>query len=200
MKKRIILIGGAPTAGKSTIAALLSKHLDIPWISTDQIREIMQSTVSNSDYQSLFEDRDISGEEFLNKYSAQEIVQKEKRQAEETWKGIAAFIRNAYPWKSFIIEGIAILPHLMAQDFSQDKTIEPVFLVDTDADRIRDVVFTRGLWDDARTYSDDIKEKEIEWVLLFSREIQKEAEKSGYPCIEVTKRESDLPLVLEVLT
>jgi 2-phosphoglycerate kinase len=37
------LIGGAPTVGKSTVAAALAAHLDLPWISTDQIRDILQS-------------------------------------------------------------------------------------------------------------------------------------------------------------
>ncbi len=37
------LIGGAPTVGKSTIAAPLAAHLNLPWISTDRIRDIMRT-------------------------------------------------------------------------------------------------------------------------------------------------------------
>jgi 2-phosphoglycerate kinase len=48
-KRQIILIGGAPTVGKTSIAKLLSKHLGIPWISTDMIREIMRGTVDNEE-------------------------------------------------------------------------------------------------------------------------------------------------------
>jgi len=35
--KKIILIGGAPTAGKSYVAEKIAKELGIPWISTDTI-------------------------------------------------------------------------------------------------------------------------------------------------------------------
>ncbi len=40
--ERIILIGGAPTVGKTFIAKELSKKLFLPWISTDTIRSLMQ--------------------------------------------------------------------------------------------------------------------------------------------------------------
>lgn len=37
---KIILIGGPQATGKTTLAKELSSRLDIPWISTDQIRTI----------------------------------------------------------------------------------------------------------------------------------------------------------------
>jgi 2-phosphoglycerate kinase len=40
---KIILIGGAPACGKTTVAARLSRELGIPWISTDSIRHIMRT-------------------------------------------------------------------------------------------------------------------------------------------------------------
>lgn len=44
------------------------------------------------------------------------------------------------------------------------------------------------------------KNKEVEWVLLFSKRIKAEAEKYGYPCIEVTKGENDLSAIRARLT
>lgn len=158
MKERTILIGGAPTAGKSFVAAQLSRELGIPWISTDQIREIMRATVPPAEYPALFKHQGMSGEEFLTTYAAEEIVQSEIDQAEETWRGIVTLVKEPYPWKSLIVEGVAVLPHLVVQDFKNNEKVRAVFLVDADADRIKDVVFTRGLWDDAKTYSDSVKE------------------------------------------
>lgn len=197
--KRIILIGGAPTAGKSTMAKLLSKHFDIPWISTDQIREIMRGTVSEEKYPALFGERNYTAEQFYGKFIPEEITAKEMNQSEETWIGIRTFIKKDFTWPSgFIIEGVNLLPHLIARDFQSDR-IKSIFLVDEDAGRIRDVVFTRGLWGNAKDYSDDVKEKEIEWVQSFNKIIKTEAEKYNFPCIEVAKHENDLPLVLKVL-
>lgn len=198
-EQQIILIGGAPTVGKSKMAQLLSEHLNIPWISTDQIREVMRGVLKEDDCPVLFRNKNISGKEFLKKYSASEIVHREIEEAEETWEGVKAFIKNSYPWKNFIVEGVAILPHLIVQDFKENLSIKPIFLIDEDADRIREVVFTRGLWDDARTYPDEVKEKEVEWALLFSHGLRKEAEQFGYPIVDVEKQEKDLAVVLNAL-
>lgn len=198
-EQQVILIGGAPTVGKSKMAQLLSEHLSIPWISTDQIREVMRGVLREDDCPILFRNKNISGEEFLNKYSASEIAHREIEEAEETWKGVKEFIKHSYPWENFIVEGIAILPHLIARDFKENLSIKPIFLVDEDADRIRKVVFTRGLWDDARTYSDEVKEKEVKWTLLFSHGLKKEAEQYDYPVVEVEKQEKDLMTVLKSL-
>jgi len=52
--QRIILIGGAPTTGKSTIAMRLSEELHLPVISTDQIRTIIQSIADPHIHPNLF--------------------------------------------------------------------------------------------------------------------------------------------------
>lgn len=198
-RQTIILIGGALTVGKSKIAQLLSDHLKIPWFSTDQIRGIMQATVRKGDYPNIFKSVDTTGEEFLNRYTPAEIVQGEIEQAEEIWKAVKNFIDNPYPWKSFILEGVGILPRFIAKDLKENVSVKPVFLIDEDADRIRDVVFNRGLWDDARTYPDSVKEKEIEWALLFSHELKKEVEQYGYSSVEIQKQDNDLQTVLKAL-
>src|SRR3989344_1423868 len=199
-QKTIVLIGGAPTTGKSTIAQLLASHLGVPWISTDQIREIMRAVASRKEHPKLFTPEDYSAERFLTEFSAEQIAAMEMEEAEEVWPGIRKFIKDDYVWKDgFVIEGVNILPHLVAKDFTNEPHIKPVFLVDEDADRMRQIVFTRGLWDDANTYSDDVKEKEVEWALLFSHKLKAEAEKYGYPLVEVKKGEDDLRAVLRVL-
>ena len=200
VNKQIILIGGASTTGKSTVAKLLAKHLDLPWISTDQILEIMRSIADKNVHQNLFEPEGYDAKRFLTEFSAEKIAEMEMARADAAWIGISKFINNGYPWlKGFVVEGVDILPHLVARDFKNNKKIKSIFLVDENADRIRDVVFNRGLWDEARKYSDDLKEKEVEWVLAFSHKLKSEAEKYGYPLVEVSKHEDDLGSVLESL-
>ncbi len=199
--RQIILIGGAPTTGKSTMARRLAKHLNLPWISTDQIRDIMRAVANREDYPKLFTPVGYDAEKFLNEFSAQEISRMEFEQGETAWIGVRKFIEDDFTWaEGFVMEGLNILPHLIAENLklTTDK-IKAVFLIDDDADRIRDVVFKRGLFDDAENYPDYVKEKEVEWVQLFSNKIKEEAKKYNFPVVEIDKKHEDLTKVLDAL-
>ncbi|QQS17147.1 hypothetical protein IPL44_02450 [Candidatus Saccharibacteria bacterium] len=78
--------------------------------------------------------------------------------------------------------------------------IRPIFLIDNDESRIRDVVFRRGLWDIADSYPHDVKEKEVAWAKLFGEKLEKSAVEYGYPVVHVKKNSvKDLDLVLNAL-
>jgi 2-phosphoglycerate kinase len=190
---KIILIGGAPTVGKSFLAARLSKKLGIPWISTDGIREIMRGIVQKKDYPRLFANfPPMKAEKYLRRYTPKEIVANQIRESIDVWKGVRALIATDYVWHSFIVEGIAILPAFVRRTFGRDKRIKPVFLLNDDRKMIEKVVYTRGLYDDANTYSDKVKSIEVEWTILFNAWLEKEARKYGYPIFRITK--SNYPL------
>ena len=87
---KIILIGGSPTAGKSYTARKLAEGLKLPWISTDTIREQMRWIVRKEDYPNAFHHFIESGPdhavEFLTHKTAQEIVDHQNKESEETEK------------------------------------------------------------------------------------------------------------------
>lgn len=188
---KIILIGGSPTAGKTHTAKKLAEELNLPWISTDLIREQMKWIVSKDQYPHLFHHPDVGSDaavDYLTNNTAAQIVQNEQKECEEVWKGVRGIIEGDYVWENFIVEGIAILPHLVAnQKWENKKDIKALFLIDEDEARIRNTIFTRGLWDEADKYSDDVKEKEVEWVLAFNAMIKEEADKYGFPVISVDR-------------
>lgn len=68
----------------------------------------------------------------------------------------------------------------------KNKNIRTVFLTDHDSDRLRDVIYKRGLWNDADQYSDSVKPKELEWTMLFNSWVESECAKHGLPTVEVT--------------
>ncbi len=70
------------------------------------------------------------------------------------------------------------------------KDIKALFLIDEDKDRIRNTIFTRGLWDEADKYPNDVKEKEVEWVFAFNDYIKEEAKKYNFPVVSIGNRES----------
>lgn len=201
MTKKIILLGGAPTTGKSTIAQALAKHFNLPWISTDQIRNTMRITASRDTYPNLFNPEGYDAERFLTEFSAEQIVDMEFRQSEAAWMGIRAFIQDDYTWNDgFVIEGVNILPQLVAEDFTGRDDITAIFVVDHDNERMRKVIYERGLWDDADKYPDSLKDKEVEWATLFSQRLEAEAQKHGFSLVEVHKNSDDVERIVTILS
>jgi len=198
--KKIILIGGSPTAGKSYIARKIAEELKLPWISTDTIREQMREIVRKEDYPDLFffyEATPKMAVKFLNKYSSKEIVDIVNKESVEVWKGVKAILDTDYVWKSYIIEGVAVLPNLISK--FKKKNIKALFLIDEDVERVRKSIFTRGLWDDAKKYPNSVKEKEVEWVIAFNEYIKKEAKRYGFPVVSIGDRSNYLKEIKKII-
>ncbi|PIN90507.1 hypothetical protein COU60_01660 [Candidatus Pacearchaeota archaeon CG10_big_fil_rev_8_21_14_0_10_34_76] len=192
--EKIILLGGSPTAGKSYTARKIAESLKMPWISTDTVREQMREIVRREDYPSLFLHANADSKmasEFLNHNSAKEIVDHVNRESEDVWKGVSAIINTDYVWKNYIIEGVAVLPKFVNK-LKTNKEVRAIFLIDENIDRVRQTIFTRGLWDDADKYPNEIKEKEVEWVMEFNEFIKREARKYGFPVVSVGNRKDYL--------
>ena len=200
--KQILLIGGAPTTGKTTVARALSEALDLPFISTDQILTMLRSVASKVEYPALFNSSDYTAERFLTELTAKQIVDMEFEQGEATWMGVKALIDECYyEWENgCIIEGVGILPDMVNAEYTNDNSVKALFLVDYDAARMKDAIFTRGLWGKAHKYGDHLKEKEVEWVSLYRKRLEHEAKKYNYPLVEVHKNDDDLVVVMSIVT
>lgn len=201
MKRKIILIGGMPTAGKTTISRQVANHFQLPCISGDQIRVIMQSVADKEKYPLMFSAEGFTAEDFLTKYSAEEIAEMEYEQGREVWIGIKYFIEREWVWKEgCVIEGVAILPSLVHELDQKNYDVKILFLSDSSHDRLHRAVYNRGLFDEADLYSDDVKDKEIAWVKLFDQKLRAEAAKTTYPVIEINKDQTDIQKVLSALS
>ncbi|RJO59961.1 hypothetical protein C4544_06340 [candidate division WS5 bacterium] len=200
----VILIGGSPTAGKSYTARKIAEEFKLPWISTDTIRSQMRKIVRREDYPHLFDIDETSGEvtaeKYLNSHTVKEIVDHQCLESKDVWKGAKALIEGDYNWKSFIIEGVAVLPKLVNEVIDQkEKRIIPIFLVDSDRKRVRNTVYTRGLWDAADTYPDTVKDKEVDWVFEFNKMIMSEAKKYGFPVVDIGNRVDYLEEIKKII-
>src|SRR5688572_2089725 len=119
VSKLIVLIGGMPTAGKSTLAKNLSRQLHLPWISTDQIGLVMRGIASRDEHPRLFTWESYLGMHSLDELTADEIVENEFAKAEANWPGIRKLIQEDFTWEDgFIVEGDDLLPHLIARDLA----------------------------------------------------------------------------------
>jgi len=196
---KIILIGGAPTTGKSTLAQKLSEELKLLWISTDIIRSIMQKTVKKSDYPKLFYPAQAEAKDYLEKSAPEQIVADQNAESEAVWCGVEAAIKDQDTWEGKIIEGVAVLPYLVNALKAEVPSISSFFIYEDREDRIREVIFKRGLWDSADKYSDTLKEKEVQWVILFNEFIKAEAAKYNFPLIKYQDDGSHVKEILELL-
>ena len=80
---------------------------------------------------------------------------------------------------------MAILPRLVNKSFKGNSRIKPLFLLNSNIEQTRKVIYTRGLYGDANSYSDDVKEVEVEWALMFNNWLEAEAKKYGYPVYKI---------------
>lgn len=200
MARMIILIGGMPTTGKTTLARELSQKLALPWLSTDQTRLVMQGVADPKQYPQLLLAHGLSAAEFFQRFSPEEIAEREYMHGIETWPGNKKLIEDDFTWREgFILEGVNILPSLLPS-LQTSSDVRPLFLTDEGDDALRMAIFSRGLYADADTYADELKEYEITWARLFDQRIQTEAQQYGYPVVRIQKdSEIDIPNVLSAL-
>lgn len=202
MKQTVILIGGTPCSGKTELARILSKQWCIPWISTDVIRSFMKTLVRRENYPNLFDFDGMTAETYLTTRTVQEVVEEQNRESKDVWKGVSKFIGVATEWsgwESYIIEGVAVLPRHVDALMKIKTNVKSLFLLDKHEDRLRNVIYTRGLWDDADKYLDSVKEKEVEWCLKFNDWLEQEARQYNLPLLEVTRRDTMLKQALHIL-
>lgn len=172
---KIILIGGSEGTGKSTLAEQLSKHFGIPWFSTDQIRTILHTTMSE-----------------------EEKEDKEKL-SEAVWRGVAALVDRPFPWeKGGVIEGTGILPELVARDLKENPNVKAIFLVQNDQDKITEIISERSKLPWIKTKSEEQKKQKIEMLMNFNKKLAEEANRFGFPVV-IAHSENTLDEVVKIL-
>jgi len=103
---------------------------------------------------------------------------------------------SSLPWVSTdgireaMRKGTAIMPKLVSNLNSKQFNILPIFLIDENRDRVREVNYTRGFWVDASTYSDKVKDLEVEWAIFFDQYIDRESKTYGHKVCQIGKRET----------
>jgi 2-phosphoglycerate kinase len=187
------LIGGAPLSGKTTLSNLWAAKHQATQLSTDSIREWMKRITQPEDYPRLFYGHELTVEEFYSTYDTSEkVMNQEISQGKDVEKGIESFLMCDLAIERLIIEGIAITPAFAAelQAKRPDMQFETIFLFDDNKERITRRIYDRGLWGPKETYPDYIKEKEVEWVILYNEFYKTEASKHRFPLIHIDNTDS----------
>ncbi len=177
-----ILIGGAPCAGKTTLAITIAKAKNWPCVSVDDLRSEFQRDPANSVEHNpwLFSNATITAEDYWKDHQPQETIELEQQQARELWPLLKDRIQKN---QHEILEGVSLMPELVWKEFQNN--IQIVFLIDPSRERVWKTISERGLWGEANTYADWIKPKELEWVMLHNDWLREQLKRYPYPLIEI---------------
>lgn len=137
----IYLIGGPPKCGKTTLAKNLSSTLQIPWVSTDTLQNVIKPYVDKGDLANKFPvsgQKSKDNDEKYSKYSIPEIVDAYRTQARTVYSAIDMFVLcEITDSNDFIIEGYHIEPELAAEMNSKyPEKIKSIILIKSDPEKL----------------------------------------------------------------
>lgn len=191
-----LLIGGAPCAGKTTLAKAIATTRGVAVGQVDDLRNEFQQAVAGQiqHYPWLLSSHNISAEDFWKNRRPADLVTMEIEQAREYWPTLKDIIASN---RFGVLEGVSILPELVWRDFG--PSMPAIFMIDADRDRVWDTITKRGLWGEANSYADWIKPLELEWVMLHNEWSREQEKKYPYSLIEVQDRDATFGHVIKIL-
>lgn len=135
----IYLIGGSPRGGKSILSKELAKQLNIPYISTDNLRPVIipyfkKRKFEFFPFEKMFDADNI--DKYFKKYTGREMLNADIKEAKTMWPGVKNLIEYLLKCKmDYIIEGVDLLPSMVNQ-FKSENNIKAVYLIKLDSNKI----------------------------------------------------------------
>jgi len=140
---KVILIGGAPLTGKTTVAIRLATRLGFACMSTDDISAALRAITTSETHPDL---HPMGGQDYRTYYvrtSPKKLIHDADFQLQATWPAVAAVIREHATWRvPAVIEGWALRPEWVAEMelpevasiwlLADDETIRQRLLADAD--------------------------------------------------------------------
>lgn len=112
----LYIIGGAPRCGKTKLARILSKKLNVPFFLTDLLRsEVLKKTRKNQvnlkfPFEKMFNGDQV--DDCFKKYKPEDFLNADRREARTLFNEIREFIEDKIKQKQdYIIEGVHMLPN-----------------------------------------------------------------------------------------
>lgn len=198
---RIILIGGTPRCGKTTLAQKISKELGIPWLSTDALESIAHNYTLKDKEDILFpksllrKKTNYSNDEMYGTFSADEIVDSYIKQADTTSQAVETLVDYASKegW-GYVIEGYHVTPKLLKKLKENNLTFSSVILVNTNSsDAIKRSLTSevKNDWLRDKTKNPDTYPKIGAMIDLYSHKLIQEAKGSDIEVIDMANSFED---------
>jgi 2-phosphoglycerate kinase len=185
----IYLIGGTPRGGKSILSRKLSKILNVPYISTDNLRLVVLPYFKGKDkdknfpFIKMFDSATI--DKFFLKYTGQEQLKADLRESKSTWPGIKSLIDHLLVCKmDYIIEGVHLLPSFVKM-YKNNKDVKIVFLAKSDEEKIYQGLLrhkNNSDWLTDNTKNKDTISLAAKSLVEYGKFFLKETEKYDFKC------------------
>ena len=177
--KKCVLIGGAPLTGKSTLAKKIAEQENGVLMSTDAIRDWLQSVVEKERHSGLFFSSELSMEQLHKKYpTPQGLLEAQLAQNHEVEAAIIGLLRTRYlEWDTLVLEGIVLSPGFWDQLRKAVPAIEfqiHILCHRSEAGLIKRLQ-NRGVWGEQKS-SSEFLEKEKTWIILYDKLFKLQAE------------------------
>ncbi len=201
----IILIGGVPGSGKSTIATELANRLSIIRTqSTDMLREVMRALIPKRVSPSLHTSSFLAGKamhssQFFQANKADALVSGLQTQSEMVAVACEAVLNRAVNESvSTILEGVHMQPRLYRKLGKVDAIIVPVILAVLQQKRLRQNYRGRSSQAEKRTAKRYLKNFDEIWQLQTA--ILSEADAADIEIVDNTDRDETISEVCKIVT
>ena len=113
---RVILIGGAPMSGKTTVARLLAAKLGYGCISTDDLSEAVRAITTKDAHPDLHPMDGYDYREYYVTRSVEALIADISLEHRAMWPAIQSVIRNHATWgEPTVVEGWSLWPEHVAE-------------------------------------------------------------------------------------
>lgn len=176
MTPHIILIGGIPTVGKSTLARKLARQYGMDYLPVDVIAKTIASVTTKEKYPFVHYVRTQDPNFYFSAMGEDEFVNHVRGEAREIAKGIEGIIINnkALNHRGVVMEGFALLPEIV-EPLQKKIACDYIVLCARTQDDVRRGIMKRGLW--ATEHA--AKEREIQCAWALNTYIASTAHKYG---------------------
>ncbi|MEK7227707.1 MAG: hypothetical protein AAB641_02335 [Patescibacteria group bacterium] len=190
---RTYFIGGAPRIGKTILSLALAEKLKGHFVSTDSIRNAAKKACKDesSDLFILNRTEHIPEEEWLKDHNElpEKIIEYQNRESIALWPSIVSFCNSfCEDNATHVVEGVALLPSLVAQ--MKDKPKHIFYVGNTSEKHAQSMLnFAKNYpqldWMGSSGYTDEKIKAMANFVREMSLYFKLEAEKYGFAYYEI---------------
>jgi hypothetical protein len=113
---KVILLGGAPMSGKSTVARAIASRLGFTVISTDDLGIAARAIAGSSEHPDLHAFARDNHQEYYISHSEPDLLNHAQQAHRALWPALRSVIQAHLAWAPpAVIEGWAILPDLISE-------------------------------------------------------------------------------------
>lgn len=182
VEPNVVLLGGAPAIGKSTLARKLAGECAFDYLSTDMVRRIARTVTTQDQYPGMHLFMGHDPEQYFDHHTTDEFIAHFKHEADDVFTVLRNAIAQypAFKNRGVVVEGVNLMPELVAE-YAAEKGYRYHVLVAQKKETITQTIMNRGLW----ASSSESKAKEIAFVWALNNYFLETAQAQNVPVIPV---------------